>query len=62
MADEKMVIVIEFDIPTEDNPEKPGEILQNVKSVFEDETGIKIYMAIKETANNIRDILNAEGL
>lgn len=61
MAGEKMVIVIEFDLPTEENPEKPSKILQSVKSVFENETGIMVYMAIRETADDIRTILTLDG-
>jgi hypothetical protein len=61
MAGEKMVVVIEFDLPTEANPEKPQEILQSVKSVFENETGITIYMAIRETADDIRTLLTMDA-
>jgi hypothetical protein len=61
MAGEKMVVVISFDTPTLENPEKPQEILQSVKSVFEDETGINVYMAIRETADDILTVLRLDG-
>jgi hypothetical protein len=57
----KMVIAIEFDEPAE-NPEKPQEILQSVKSIFEDETGIRIHMAIRECADDVLNILNPDRL
>lgn len=61
MAGGKMVVIIEFDEPTEGNPERPQEILQSVKSVFDNETGIRVYMAIRETADDILTILHMDG-
>jgi hypothetical protein len=52
----KMVVVIEIeDIDPDAN--KAREILQSVKPVFSDRGDVKVYGAVRETADAILDIL-----
>lgn len=55
----KMVIVIEFEIPEDEQVgfEKSREMLQKVKPIFKDQSDVKVYGAIRETADTILDVL-----
>lgn len=55
MAD-KMVIVVEFDAPTND-PSRAQEILNILKPQFQGEGDVKVYGAVKETADAILELL-----
>ena len=56
MAD-KMVIVIEFETS---GHEDARAVLQQVKPIFKDQSGVKVYGASHETAQAIIDFLNQE--
>lgn len=56
----RAVIVISFDVPPGKNSlEGFQENLTKVKPIFEGDTSVKVYGAVRETAEEIIDILEA---
>lgn len=59
----KMILVVAFDIPDDDRAgfEKSQEMLQTIKPMFAEESGVQVYGATKETADAIIGFL-VDGL